>query len=439
MRFWPRKRFFLWLAIIVGVLILANGIFTWVTDWRLQARVAAIRAAGHPASIADLAPEPIPADQNAAAYLEELAPRLDQFAKEHGEFFKTPLGKAYDAIKDRGEPTPEQIAAIRAILDKYPDIDAGLAAAAGCEQYASLADFTLGPNEFLDELLQNRITRVRIATRFLVWRVEVLLADRQQQQAVEQGIEMLHLARLCDHEPTLVNLLVCHAVRGVTAWSLYDALAAGTVSPELHAALEQELALHDDPQRLAHALNTERAFSADMTASIGDGSALDQLSPTWMSIAGWPVKWMYIGALDWFDKYFMLADQPWDEVCRVLGPPGFEPPPTGDGVLADLLLPALKAAYEANFRTTATLRALRIFNALTEFRDQHGHEASGLEDLSLPKEATIDPFSGEPLKLKHTDDGWVIYSVYINGVDDGGDFKDMKDWGVAPPKYRATE
>ena len=54
--------------------------------------------------------------------------------------------------------------------------------------------------------------------------------------------------------------------------------------------------------------------------------------------------------------------------------------------------------------------------------------------LSLPKEATIDPFSGEPLKLKHTDDGWVIYTVMQNGIDDGGDFKDQKDYGLAPQR-----
>ena len=59
----------------------------------------------------------------------------------------------------------------------------------------------------------------------------------------------------------------------------------------------------------------------------------------------------------------------------------------------------------------------------------------GLEDLSLPKAATIDPFSGEPLKLKRTDDGWIIYSVGDNGVDDGGDLAYGKDIGLAPQRY----
>ena len=85
------------------------------------------------------------------------------------------------------------------------------------------------------------------------------------------------------------------------------------------------------------------------------------------------------------------------------------------------------------------LRALRIFNALTQFRDKHGREARGLEELSLPKEATIDPFNGEPLKLKMTDDGWIIYSVARNGVDDGGNFKDLNDYGIARESVQRSD
>ena len=77
---------------------------------------------------------------------------------------------------------------------------------------------------------------------------------------------------------------------------------------------------------------------------------------------------------------------------------------------------------------------MRVFNALAEYRQRHGRDARGLSDLALPKEATIDPFSGKPLILKHTDGGWLIYSVSTNGIDDGGDFTGLKDHGLAPRK-----
>jgi len=43
-----------------------------------------------------------------------------------------------------------------------------------------------------------------------------------------------------------------------------------------------------------------------------------------------------------------------------------------------------------------------------------------LADLGLPNEATTDPFNGEPLILKKTTEGWLIYSLGSNLKDDGG-------------------
>jgi len=63
-----------------------------------------------------------------------------------------------------------------------------------------------------------------------------------------------------------------------------------------------------------------------------------------------------------------------------------------------------------------------------------------LRELNLPPQAIIDPYSGQPLKLKLTEDGWIVYSVMQNGVDDDGDFRDSKDYGVAPAgKWRKTK
>ena len=439
MRIFPSKRtvkrWVIGAAILVAIALIANGFMAWLTEHRLQTRIAAIRAAGDPASIADLAPKPIPDDQNAAFYLEHIKPQLDAFSKEHGRFYNSPLGKAYEDAQDRGEPpTPEQIAVIRAIVDKYPEIDRGLANAAACEQFASLADFSLGQRKFLDDVLENRALRARTAARFNSWRMAVMIADGKAQQATELGLESLRIARLHDAEPLLINYLVGLALRGIAAQDLYDAMAAGPISPQLHTAVEEELAKHDDPQRLVRVFKTERAYSVALTESIGVDSEFDQVNPILVKLVGWPMKRLYVGAIDSFDRMFTLATKPWDEIRRELGPP-----PTGDGVLADLLLPALEAAFQADARNLVTLRSLRIFNALRQYAEQNGHEAKGLGDLPLPKAATIDPYSGQPLKLQHADDGWIVYSVMNNGVDDGGDFIDLKDYGLAPPRNRVTK
>ena len=399
MRIWPTNRRWKQLAfgavIVVALALIANGFMAWRTESRLQSKIAAIRAAGDPATIADLAPEPIPADQNAAAYVEQLAPRLDEFAKEHGRFLdKTPLGKAYETGRDRGEPpTPEQINVIRAIVDKYPDVDAGLAAAAACERYASLADYSVDHQRLVEDVIDKRTNRIRTAVRFTSWRMEVLTSDGKSNQAVAEGTRLLRLARLYDGEPLLINYLVGLAVRGLTAQSLYDALAAGTVSPELHAALDKELARQDDPQRLVQVLKTEQAYGVSATIESGLVPQTAHVNPIWWRLTGWPMKLLYVNASGVYDDQFELASRPWHEIRNQFGVDG-SMRTSGHGVLADLLAPALGAAYTANARNLAVLRALRIFNALAQYREEHGREASGLDGTCLPKEAMIDPLFG---------------------------------------------
>jgi hypothetical protein len=55
-----------------------------------------------------------------------------------------------------------------------------------------------------------------------------------------------------------------------------------------------------------------------------------------------------------------------------------------------------------------------------------------LTDLGLPAEATIDPFNGEPLHVKKLPQGWMVYSVGSNCVDDGGKLDRKTDIGLGP-------
>ena len=442
MRKWLSKR--VWtrlavgLAILVAIALIANAFMDWYTERQLQSRIKAIRAGGDPASIADLEPKPIPDEENAAAILDQLDPRIDAFSKDYARFFDSPMGEAYDELTDRGErPSNEQLAAARAILDKYPDITAGLMAAAACQKYASTADFTVDHVKFLDNHLKNQAGGIRTVARFVEWQADVLLADGQHEAAVERGLALLRLARHYDAEPLLVSYLVGVAVRGITVNLLYDALAAGHVRPELHTALDGELALHDTPQRILNALKTDRAYSASVAADASANPVFHQL-PFYATVVDWPMKRSFIGAMDFIDTQIALVARSWPNANIQIGRAGAQQQ-TSFGVMADLLIPAQQASYEAEARITATMRALRIYNALRQFAEEHGREAEGIEVLMLPKAALIDPYSGQPLKLKPTDAGWVIYSVMGNRVDDGGDFRELKDYGVAPTKLRRTE
>ncbi len=103
--------------------------------------------------------------------------------------------------------------------------------------------------------------------------------------------------------------------------------------------------------------------------------------------------------------------------------------------LAALLFPALEAAYVAVTRTRAEIRSLRVLNALQTHVPAGSNETPKLSELGLPVETTTDPFTGEPLHVKKTPQGWLVYSVGPNRQDDGGKLDDPRDGdvGVGPP------
>src|SRR5690606_22060368 len=84
-----------------------------------------------------------------------------------------------------------------------------------------------------------------------------------------------------------------------------------------------------------------------------------------------------------------------------------------------LLGPALRAAANAEARRITFVRCLRVHNELGAYQERAGREAERLDELTLPPEARTDPWTGKPLILKRVANGWVIYSVWDNGKDDG--------------------
>jgi hypothetical protein len=87
-----------------------------------------------------------------------------------------------------------------------------------------------------------------------------------------------------------------------------------------------------------------------------------------------------------------------------------------------LILPATGAAFDATGRTMAARDTLRVAVAAERYRQQTGAFPSRIADLVpayLPA-APLDPFDGQPLRLKSTATELIVYSVGKDGVDNGG-------------------
>ena len=76
-----------------------------------------------------------------------------------------------------------------------------------------------------------------------------------------------------------------------------------------------------------------------------------------------------------------------------------------------------------------------MLNALQTHVPAGSNEVPKLTELGLPAETITDPFTGEPLHVKKTPQGWLVYSVGPNFQDDGGKLDDPTngDIGVGPP------
>ncbi|MEM8864857.1 MAG: hypothetical protein AAGF31_04855 [Planctomycetota bacterium] len=89
-----------------------------------------------------------------------------------------------------------------------------------------------------------------------------------------------------------------------------------------------------------------------------------------------------------------------------------------------LMTPAVSAAFSAQERREVTHELAITAAALAVYRAEHGEYPAVLDDL-VPKvleELPIDLYSGKPfLYERKADGGYLLYSVFENGVDDGGD------------------
>jgi hypothetical protein len=424
--FW--KRFFIFAAVVASLLLIAFIIMNiWVTS-RLERRLAKLRAAGEPTSIRELE-VPVPTESNAALILGEVRPQLEAFTTAKMEFEKTAAGMNYAEFAYLEEkPSEEQLAGIKALVERFPNLPSAIDRAAEAQHYVPLLDYSRDHLAFQDEVLK-LMTIFRAVSRFNSLRVAVAMSENKLDDAANIGINMLKLAKLNDSQPLLVGGLVGIALRGAAVRELNRVLRAGELSPEAYLRVDQELTLHDDPNRIVQVLKSERAFNLDAAYELTDHISV-----------GWIGNLMKIDILEFHEQAAPILTKPWHENKYELNQLAAEryAIPITDTMMS-LMMPGLQAANEAYQRNLAELRCLRILNAMKSYEYSTGSEAKDLADLGLIESATIDPFSGKPLVLKKVDDNWVIYSVFKNGKDDGADFDSQNDRGLAPVGYPGSD
>jgi hypothetical protein len=87
-----------------------------------------------------------------------------------------------------------------------------------------------------------------------------------------------------------------------------------------------------------------------------------------------------------------------------------------------VLFPAVETFAKAMARADAQRRLAEIALAMCRYRAKNGKYPIKLNALvaDFIADVPVDPFDGKPMRLKQTDGKLVIYSIGLDGIDDGG-------------------
>jgi hypothetical protein len=401
---------------LISVLLLLNAYFVWSTGTRLEKRLAELRAAGEPVQLADLANEPISPEKNADAFLRRANDDLDAIQKE--------LAVLYPKRGFSSDPlTPVEREKLEKLFAAFPRLMPTLEQAANCAESDPQLDFTLPASKFLEPFMDH-IGKHRVISRVLQTRSALLIAQGRSGEAIATQILMLRLARGWRREPLIMGFLVTAVCEQTAIDSINRILQAAAIPEHFRKSLDRELALHDTKEGYIWALQSERCYAL---ASTWEMPGMD----IWLT-RGF-VNDLCLKLIELFDRHLQLARQPAGGASSQRGkPPVATRGANPLGAIAQMLEPALNAARDPAERKPALARTLRVLNALQEHAASGGDHDPKLSELGLPAEATIDPFNGEPLRVKKLPDGWMVYSVGANLIDDGGKLEGRADVGVGP-------
>ena len=407
-------------AISVGMIWFA--VANWKASAQLNAQFAELKAQGVPLSLADLERTPPPPGEDATTYLRRAENSIEAINREIHAEWQSEEARQLDKglqVPDSFDYSPTMIEAYRRAFSAHPEVVPLLYEASHCPAYFMDLNYkTESGSEFVADML-SEVQLARATARVLNYRMILLLSEGKREEAMENTLALLRLSNLFGQAPALVGQLVAIGIRGVSLNALNRVLRDGPIPQDGYDRLDSELTRQDLLASYRNSLLTERAVGL---AYFNDTNML----PYSGLPHGKRDKTSYLKVLD---VLIANADRPYGDPDAKAA---LEKNLQAAGPLTTLLRPAIEATQQAITRNIAQVRCLRVLNAILR-RPSDQQTDIKLPDLDLPEGTTTDPFNGHALHLKHTDSGWLIYSVGGNLKDDGGQLDDdATDVGSAP-------
>jgi hypothetical protein len=305
----------------------------------------------------------------------------------------------------------------------------------------------------------------REVARALIARAMLRIHDGKSDEAWEDLMACHRLARLVGQGATLIEVLVAVTLDGMACAGDHALLEHGKLSSAQIAKMQEYLAKLPPIPKMVDKLDVaERIMFLDcVTTMAREGpSTLTQITGSEVrekkstveslmdSIGTAMIDWDIILRMgnSWHDRICDACRKPtrieqkkaWDSIDKdlrrlaksskgltsfglsMLGSPRKTVSERAGQILVALLLPAFSAAMNAEDRATMQFELTKLAFALAAYRAEHGSYPKRLADL-VPKyvaEVPKDIFNDALLHYDQKGDGYLLYSVGVNGKDDGG-------------------
>ncbi|MCZ6688964.1 MAG: hypothetical protein O7H41_05115 [Planctomycetota bacterium] len=409
---WLRPRSILIVLVLVAlplvVILIAYLLFVRGPQRLLAAEIEAIRKAGEPLRLSDMAPPPVPENRNAAPLylrafeiLNEVEPAGDQVSAALEAIDPTLLGKDEEAAcRDFLARTREAVILLRE---------------------ASSRPACRFPNESSNPLRPGAMSfdGFRGASQLLFLDALIALRDGEMRRVEEDIVACLKLSDSVLGAPTLLSCLrrvgVAHQADRILRWVIGDP----RLDPEACRRLSGEISRWVGRGALERCLLGERSewlrkfrfLHEDGQDPHGSGETGGASAKSWL--AGY-ARMEGVHYLRSMARLVGFARRPFYEV-------GAEMRTLAEGEdfpfyvrVIRIAMPNIVEVFKSHVVMQTSMETLGIALRLNASRGEAGEYPESLQD------DRIDPFSGKPYLYRREGDGFVIYSVGRDLTDDGG-------------------
>lgn len=384
--------------VLVLAMLVINSLLHFYWGKQIENRLAAIKAAGQPVSVADLQGKPVPVEDNAAPVYEQAFKLL---AKPERRPDIDALNKIlYSPIPT---PNPQDWAAAKAAFTRSADILELIDNA----QSKPACQFPLQFDS--QEVLFQRLGDIRGITRLLCASAVLNAREGNTQKVFAYIKSAFRVDDAVGKDSVIIIDYLCgSAITKITLANLRQALHYCQLSESELRDMDNALSRIDSSKLYRHAMEGERVFGLQQMARFAkrpfsDLDTLAYLDFTKEQIAG--ATMTYSSAT----------------LAGLIGPDAKYQVPS-NAILTRIIVPVFQRANLSRYRTDAEIACGRVFLALQAYKGKFGRYPQSLTELKsgIDWKLPTDPFSGKNLIYKPKHKGFILYSVGPDQKDDGG-------------------